>query len=243
MATFVLIHGAWHGGWYWKKVTPLLAAAGHDILTPTLTGLGERVHLAHPGIDLDAHIVDIVNMLAFEEVTDAVLVGHSYGGMVITGVADRVPEQIRHLVYLDAFVPANGESLLDHLTPELAARFEEEVRAQGEGWYIPPGSVEGYGVTDPVDIAWTGPKLVPQPIETFRQPVRLQSASPPSTACTYILCNQFEGFSAFAERVKHQPGWRCRDLPTGHNAMITMPRELAGLLLETVEAPATDTVG
>lgn len=232
MATYVLIHGAWHGGWYWKKVAPLLCAAGHDVLTPTLTGLGERAHLTHPGIDLDTHIADIVNVLAFEEVTDAVLVGHSYGGMVITGVADRVPEQVRHLVYLDAFIPANGESVNDHLPAELVARFEEDVRARGEGWCIPFGSPEGYGVTDPTDVAWAAPKLVPQPVETFRQPIRMQRPATPAAASTYILCNQFEGFVGFAERVQHQPGWRCRELPTGHNAMITMPRELADLLLE-----------
>lgn len=232
MATYVLVHGAWHGGWYWKKVVPLLHVAGHDVLTPTLTGLGERSHLPHPGVDLETHITDVLNVLEYEDQYDVVLVGHSYGGMVITGVADRVPEQVRHLVYLDAFIPASGESLFDHLTPELVARFEEDVRAQGEGWSIPPGSPEGYGVADPADIAWAGPKLVPQPVETFRQPVRLQPASPASATCTYILCSQFDGFTRFAKRVQHQPGWRCRDLPTGHCAMITMPRELADLLLE-----------
>lgn len=235
MARFVLVHGARHGGWYWKKVVSLLHAAGHDVFAPTLTGLGERVHLAHPGIDLDTHITDIVNVLVYKDVTDMVLVGHSYGGMVITGVADREPERVRHLVYLDAFVPADGESLIGLLPAERAARFEEDVRAHGEGWYIPFGSLERFGVTDAADLAWATPKLVPQPVETFRQPLRLQHGIPSSIPSTYILCNQFPGFVDIARRVRHQPGWHCYELPRSHNAMSTMPRELTDLLLKTVQ--------
>src|SRR5215211_1043953 len=118
MATFVLVAGAWHGGWCWRKVTPLLRAAGHEVFAPTLTGLGERSHLAHPDVGLTTHIQDIVNLLEYEDLNDVVLVGHSYSGMVITGVAEQVPGRLAHLVYLDAFVPENGQALVDLLPPE-----------------------------------------------------------------------------------------------------------------------------
>src|SRR5215831_5722049 len=137
MATFVLVHGAWHGGWCWKKVTPLLRAAGHEVYTPTLTGLGERVHLASPKVDLTTHIQDVVNVLDYEDLHEVVLVGHSYGGVVIAGVADRVPSRVGHLVYLDAGVPHNGEGYLD-LLPNLRALIEEDSRLNGDGWRVPP---------------------------------------------------------------------------------------------------------
>ncbi len=122
MATFVLVHGGWHGGWCWTRVRPLLRAAGHDVFTPTLTGLGERAHLAHPDIDLDTHIADIINVLEYEELQDAVLVGHSSSGAVITGVVDRAPVHLAQLVYLDALVPADGQSVLDGRLPRCACR-------------------------------------------------------------------------------------------------------------------------
>src|ERR671920_1676946 len=121
MTTFILIHGSMHGGWCWKRVAPLLRAVGHDVYTPTLTGLGERVHLAHPDVDLDTHIRDVLGVLKFEDLHDLVLVGHSYGTMVITGVADRVPERIGHLVYLDGAMASDGQAVLDFFPPEWRA--------------------------------------------------------------------------------------------------------------------------
>ena len=123
--TFVLVHGAWHGGWCWRFVRDLLEKSGHRVHAPSLTGLGERKHLARPDIDLDTHIADIVSLLEMEDLSDVVLVGHSYGGMVITGVADRAPERIGRLVYLDAFVPEDGKCTLDYVVPERAARMRE----------------------------------------------------------------------------------------------------------------------
>ena len=123
MATFVLVHGAWHGGWCWRFVRPLLG--GHDVYAPSLTGLGERKHLARADVDLDTHIADVVSLLEMEDLCDVVLVGHSYGGMVITGAADRAPERIGRLVYLDAFVPENGKCTLDYVVPERAAPIRE----------------------------------------------------------------------------------------------------------------------
>jgi pimeloyl-ACP methyl ester carboxylesterase len=131
MATHVLVHGAWHGGWCWRKVTPLLRAAGHEVYTPTLTGLGERVHLGGPHIDLEMHIQDIVNVLEYGDLRDVILTGHSYGGMVITGVAERAADRLSHLIYLDAFVPSNGESLLGYMPPERGATMTAVAKAEG----------------------------------------------------------------------------------------------------------------
>src|SRR4029450_13175141 len=138
MTTYLLVHGGWVGGWIWNRVAPILRKAGHDVFTPTLTGLGERAHLANPDIDLATHIQDVVSVLEFEDLKRVVLVGHSYGGMVITGVAERTAERLNHLVYLDAFVPRDGQSVADLVSPELAASFEEGVRLSGDGWRIPP---------------------------------------------------------------------------------------------------------
>jgi pimeloyl-ACP methyl ester carboxylesterase len=117
-APIVLVHGAWHGGWCWKRVAPKLRAAGHDVFTPTLTGVGERVHLAGLGVNLDTHITDVLNVLEVEELSDVVLVGHSYAGMVVTGVADRVGGKLRSLIYLDAFVPGDGRNMIDYVAAE-----------------------------------------------------------------------------------------------------------------------------
>jgi pimeloyl-ACP methyl ester carboxylesterase len=241
MAAFVLVHGGWHGGWCWKKVAPLLRAAGHDVHTPTLTGLGERAHLARPDIDLDTHLTDIANLLAYEELADVVLVGHSYAGIVIAGVAARVA----HLVYLDAFVPGDGQALLDLIPSDAAARLAEQARAEGDGWRVPPGPPERYGVTDLADIAWVGPKLVAHPFGTFKQPVWLGHSVPP--AATFILCTGRATphlvLIRTAERVRDEPGWRYRELPTGHDAMITMPRATADLLLEVAALPEVVAAG
>src|SRR5262249_25595660 len=126
MATFVLVHGAWHGGWCWRDVAARLRRAGHDVYAPSLTGLGERAHLARPGIALDDHVQDVVALLQMEALSDVVLVGHSYGGMVVTGAADREAARIRRLVYLDAFVPESGRCVLDYVVPERAAAMRRE---------------------------------------------------------------------------------------------------------------------
>src|SRR5215218_3749420 len=138
MATFVIVHGAWSGGHAWRWLRPLLRAAGHQVFTPALTGLGERSHLANAQIDLDTHVLDVVGVLEYEDLLQVVLVGHSYGGMVITGVADRVPERLAQLVYLDAEVPMDGQSEFDLLPPEERAVYEDAARERGDGWRIPP---------------------------------------------------------------------------------------------------------
>jgi len=235
MATFVLVHGAMHGGWCWKRVVPLLRAADHDVYAPTLTGLGERAHLAHAGIDLDTHVQDVVGVLAYEDLDRVVLVGHSYAGTVVAGVADRLPGRIAHLVYLDAAVAGDGQAVLDLFPPEFQAAERALVEAEGDGWRWPPPDPSVWGIMDPEDAAWVRAKLVPQPFETFTQPLRLVNPAGFAGPKTYIACVAagHDGWrDAMVERARTEPGWRYRELATGHDAMITAPREVADLLLE-----------
>jgi pimeloyl-ACP methyl ester carboxylesterase len=225
--TFVLVHGYWDGGWAWSQVAPLLRAAGHQVYTPTLTGSGERVHLRHPGITLDTHVQDIVNVLRYEDLREVVLVGWSYGGMVITGVAERAPERLAHLVYLDAFVPQDGQSLADLAGPELNAAFEEIARTQGDGWRVPfPWPVnDNRPRTDGL-------------LNPTKQPLAVTNAQARALPRTYIFCSEKpdlqpdDPFAATAQRAREDPAWRYRELSTGHEAVWTMPQELTDLLLE-----------
>ena len=237
MATYVLVHGAWHGGWCWQKVVPLLRAAGHTVSTPTLTGLGERAHLLSPGITLDTHLQDVVNVLAYEDLTEVILVGHSYGGVVITGVAHRIPERLAHLVYLDAFIPADGEAVFDLLRPESGARLLDQARSSGDGWQLPPQPLAAFGVSEAADLHWAGAKVGPHPLTTWQQPVAANNPLAATLARTYIWCADFPGFTRFAERTRTDPTWRYHELATGHDAMITQPGELAQVLLEATTPP------
>jgi pimeloyl-ACP methyl ester carboxylesterase len=169
MTTFVCVHGAWGGGWELKEVATYLRSAGHEVYTPTLTGMGERSHLGRPETNLETYIQDIANVLRYEDLNDVILTGHSFGGMVITGVADRMPERIRHLVYVDAPVPEDGQSLF-MLLPKIMRQSEEAAQAEGEGWRVPPapGIVE-----DPRVKAWAKGRYGFQPIESMQQPIRL----------------------------------------------------------------------
>jgi len=233
-ATYVLVHGAWHGGWCWKRVTPLLRAAGADVYTPTLAGLGERAHRAGPDMDLDTHVQDVVSFLEYEDLHGVVLVGHSYGGMVIRGVADQAPGRLARLVYLDAFLPEDGQALLDFAPPEGRAGMIQLAQARGDGWRIPTRTPEQFGVTVEADVRWVAARLVAQPLQTFLQPLRL-SGSTAAMPRTYIRCAVDEGsspFDQFAERVRRDPSWRYREIATGHDAMITDPAALTALLLE-----------
>lgn len=235
MSTLVLVHGAWHGGWCWRHLATLLRAAGHQVHNPTLTGLGERSHLRTPletGVGLDTHIQDVANVLEYEDLRDVVLVGHSYAGMVITGVADRVADRIRHLVYLDAFVPADGQSLFDISRPERREIFREQAR-QHRG-LIPSPPPQLFGVTDPPAVDWVAARLGPQPVHTFEQPLTLRS-DPAAAALprTYLYCLRgplVPIFEPFAARARTDPGWGYQELITAHDAMITTPHALTAAL-------------
>jgi pimeloyl-ACP methyl ester carboxylesterase len=168
---FVLVHPAWHGAWFWKKVVPLLRARGHLVFTPTLTGLGERSHLARAEIGLEMHVNDVVNVLKYEDLREVVLVGHSSSGVVITGAADRAPQQIAHVIYLDAFVPEDGQAVLDLITPDRRQSFEGLVKTEGKGWLVPrfaqpPWETivrDMWGVTHDDDVRWMLDRLGPRP--------------------------------------------------------------------------------
>jgi pimeloyl-ACP methyl ester carboxylesterase len=225
---FVMVHPAWHGGWCWKKVLPLLRAAGHDVFTPTLTGLGERVHLLSPDIDLDTHIDDVLGVLEYEDLHDVALVGHSSSGMVITGVAARALDRISRLVYLDAFLPEDGKALRDYAPAKM---LDEMVRTRGDGWRLPPFMfARDFGITDSSDAEWVDALLGDQPYRTFTQPVDLGGTSLDGIQREYILTTHGT-FEPHAERAKQQ-GFVYHELFTaGHHAMVTQPDALADLLL------------
>jgi len=232
-ATFVLVHGAWHGGWCWKKLTPILRAAGHEVFAPTLTGMGERSHLINPQINLDTHIQDITNVLEYEDLHNVILVGHSYGGMVISGVAAKAGSRLAQLVYLDAFLPENGKALQDYAPP-----LAELVQAQGAGWRLSSAwmgtPTEMFGVKESADLAWVTPRLGDQPYKTFTQPVQLATNTDKPLKQTYIHLTKGPPFEEAAARAKKQ-GVRFYELfSAGHDAMVTQPKELAKILFELV---------
>jgi pimeloyl-ACP methyl ester carboxylesterase len=210
---------------------PLLAAAGHQLVTPTYTGVGERVHLANPEVDLETHIADMLGVLQFRDLENIILIGHSYGGMVATGVADRARGRIAQLVYLDAFVPRDGESLSDLLPPERAQEMRARAKA-GDGWRIPPNPMPPD--TPEADAAFAAPRRVPQPLKTFEQRLRLTNGEPVPPR-HYIYCKRNapgDGFRRFYERAQSEPGWRAYALDASHNPHVTAPDALTALLSE-----------
>ena len=229
MSTYVLVHGAWGGAHGWRKVRRLLQHAGHQVYTPCLTGQGERVHLASRDVDLSTHIQDVANAIWYEDLTDIVLVGHSYGGMVVTGVADKLPERIRHLVFLDAFQPTDGQSLYD------IARGPSNSTAADADWRVVP-PVRNEDANNP-DVLWAKPRRHPQSRATFDEKVKLSRPleDQPFTL-TYIVASERPDPSPFfdqtAERLRGSPRWTVRQVAGGHSMQITHPRELADLLLE-----------
>ena len=228
MATLVIAHGAWSAGWAWKKMRPRLRERGHEVWTPTYTGLGERAHLASRDVTLDTHIQDVCALLVMEDLQDVILVGHSYGGMVATGVADREPARIARLVYLDAFVPRDGQSVLDLQPPAIRERMVSGV-LDGDGWRLPPNPPPPDTSAD--DLAWMTPRRMGQPAKTGEQPIRLTGAVE-RVPRTYIYCTQprpGDVFRQFAERAQAD-GWPYFEIDASHNPHITAPDALAALL-------------
>ena len=231
--TYVLVHGAFHGGWCWRRVADLLRAAGQCVFTPTCTGTGERFHLMTAQGGLDTLVADVVNVLIFEELTDVILVGHSFGGAVITAAADCEPERLRHLVFLDGVVLEDGECALDHLPPGLAAQRRRDAVRTSHGLTIPPPPPEAFGVTDENDAAWLRRRLTPQPLATYTDALHLSAPLGNGVAKTYIACTN-PGYAPLRishDRALAQPGWHWQELPTGHDAMITAPNAVAAVLL------------
>jgi len=227
--TFVLVHGAWHSGQCWSRVVPLLGASGSRVFAPTLTGYGETRHLLSPDVGLGTHVADVVKLLVDEDLGDVVLVGHSYAGMVISGVANEVPERIARLVYLDAMVPVDGESALDVLPVSRTMI--------GDDWRVPapPAPFGLFGLTDAADIAWLNTMVSDQSALCLREPVAMDNPALSQIPRTHVHCTVkppgVEPRPVPAVQPNGDPA-DVRELPTGHDCMITMPAELAGLLLD-----------
>lgn len=236
-APIVLVHGAWQGGWCWRRVIERLRGTDHAVFAPTLTGLGERSHLAGPHVGLTTHIADVVGLIEAEELDGVILCGHSYGGMVVTGVADRLLGRIAALVYLDAFVPEDGDSMLTIQGPERAARLLQGVQESGEEWRIKPLPASYFAVGDAADAAWIDRRSVDQPIGTFAEPLTLTGAWQKVPQLTYIRAAGHKNgpFGRYAEKFARDPRWRYHEVPCGHSVMIDMPDALAALLLDTAQ--------
>ena len=234
MNPFVLVHGSNGGGWVWKWVAPLLREAGHEAYAPTLSGLSDRAHLLKCGIDLGTHISDVANLLVYEDLSDVILVGNSYAGMVISGVAAHVPERLRLLVYLDAYVPDAGQSAVD-LWPEERRAAAQEADPTGEGLAQPP-PLSLFGVSEPGLVDWVDARLTPHPIGTYTQPVPPGDAASAALERTFVYCTGNPSttpdvFGPSAEKARSL-GWEVREMAAGHVAMLTAPEELSALLLE-----------
>lgn len=240
-ATVVIVHCAWWGAYLWQKVRRQLEAAGHEVLTPTLTGLSQRSHLTGLGgkeIDLDLHIQDVLAVLEWEELHNVRIVGHSYSGLVATAVADRAPERIAEIVYVDAFVPENGQRMLDLMPTPVRAGFEQQVQTLPDRRQVlPPRQFDylgrrGEGSLSEEDIRHELARFQLQPWATFTQPVRLAGAGA-KVPRTYIHCIDKGGpepFGRFAAQARVL-GWPLYELSTGHFPMLTTPYELAELLV------------
>ena len=231
---FVLVHGAWHGAWCWSRVLPRLRAAGHDAHAVTLTGVGDRVHLLSRDIRIATHVADVVGLIVCEELTDVVLVGHSYGGMVITGVADRMeaehPGVLRHLVYVDGSAPRSGESWSSPHKPEVVAARVAAAEANG-GLALPQPDARVFGLEGP-DRDWVNRRMTPQPFGLYRDPLVFDEARVDRLPRTFIDCNQpaFPNIDAMRRRVRSEPGWNVVEIATGHDVMVSEPARLAQVL-------------
>lgn len=229
MATIVVAHGAWSAGWAWRRMHPLLAARGHRLWTPTYTGLGERAHLARPDNDLETYILDVLGVIETEELDDVILVGHSFGGVVATGVADRVRSRIAHLCYLDAFIPQAGRSHLDLLPEARRQEIRESAARDGDGWLVPPAPTPPDTAVE--DQAWIARHRRSQSLASFETPLRLRHGEL-TVPRSYVYCRRCppgDPFRPFAERARAE-GWRSFELDASHSPHVTAPHELADVL-------------
>jgi pimeloyl-ACP methyl ester carboxylesterase len=233
MSTFLLCQGGWRGGWYWKRVAGILRAEGHQVLTPSYTGLGERAHLLTPDVGLDTHIDDILGVIRCEELEDFVLVGRSYGGMVVTSVADRVYDKISSLIYLDAALPRDGQSMTDLVGGEADA-LRARADADGEGWKIPFPTAAERGIEDEADRAWIDRLSGFHPLATLTQPLTIAGNHLKIANKAYILASENDPspFHQFADWTRAQADWRTAEIACHHMPMISMPAETARLLME-----------
>ena len=233
--TFVLVHGAFHGGWCWRAVAQSLRDAGQTVFTPTLTGLGERRHLISAELTVDVFAADIINLIEIEDLSDVVLVGHSFGGIVISGVADRMPERLQQLIYLDAVTPLAGKSLFEMMPEaERRARLAALARVPDGSVRVPPPPAASFGIVDTARAAWVAARLTPHPTGGYTSPVTLTHSIGNGVPVAYIRCTDpvFPINDPCAAFARAQPGWQYREIATGHDAMISAPGETAAMLLE-----------
>jgi len=230
-AKFVLIHGAWMGGWCWRDVALILRDAGHLVFTPTLTGLGERAHLLNPAVRLSTFIDDVCAVLECEELRDVILVGHSFGGLVASGVVDRMPKSVKRLVFYDGLIAKHGQSAITLLPPMVQAQRgstddPEELR-------MPVPAPEKFGLFEPEHVAWALRRATPHPLNSYTEPLALRHPVGNGVPVTYIAGTNpwYAPLAGVREWVKKQPDWTWRELPTGHAPMISAPEILAGELL------------
>jgi len=238
MAPFVLVHGGRHGGWCWQRVATRLRDAGHEVCVPTLTGSGERAHLLTPQVGLDTHVRDLVAVFEYEDITGAVLVAHSYGGMVACGAMEEIAERVRSLVLLDAHLPRKGESVFDLNGPERAGAMIALADESGEGWFIPPADARRYGVTDAADRAWINARMTAQPLKTYQDPSGSTDRAW-SHPGLFIECVPSALEPHLLERARARsdadPQIGYRVLAASHNAMVTAPDELTALLIKALD--------
>lgn len=227
----VLVHGAWHGAWCWRRVAPLLRAAGHEVFAPTLTGLADKAHLLTREVNLATHVNDVLGLIETEELSDVVLVGHSYAGMLITGVVDRMPQRLRSLVYLDAFVPQSGKRLIDYAAPARRAAMVSAGEASG---FVDPPPATVFGLKEgTADMAWVTRRMSKHPYATMADALHLRGDDGAQVQRTYIYCSSppTGSFEQFAVALRDDPRWRFHEFNTGHDCMVTEPAATARLIL------------
>ena len=233
MADIVLVHGGWHGGWVWRDVLPRLEAAGHRVIAPTMTGLGERRHLASEDVTPDVHVADIVNAIRWADMTDVVLVGHSYAGYIITAVAGQMPERIASLVYLDAFVPeTSGECVFSAWPPERIEAIKASLKG---GFLVPPSGIENWSA-DPETRAWLTRMATPHPIRCFTEGPALTGREREVKRRLYLWCAELDPspFRPFYDKFRKDPDWRVAKLDCLHDAMLEVPDELTWEIISMV---------
>jgi pimeloyl-ACP methyl ester carboxylesterase len=231
VSTFLFVPGAWLGGWCWRDVAPPLRAAGHTVVMPTLTGLGERAHLLSPEIGLNTHVADVLALIHYRALDDLTLIGHSYGGTVITAVAERVPERIRRLVYLDASIPLDDQSNNDVVGSEMAGQLRASAIADGDGWKVPPAPYVVSRLSGDALRSWVADRLTPHPLRVFDDAVHLNSPEAAALPRAFIRTTQsplYDRLFAYAR----EAGWYCREIGGGHYSMFTQPVVVASALME-----------
>jgi pimeloyl-ACP methyl ester carboxylesterase len=231
--TFVLVHGAFHGGWCWQRVARRLVAQGHVAYAPSLTGTGDRAHLMSRTLGIETFVTDVTNLIVSEELADVVLVGHSFGGRVIAGVADQMPERLQRLIFVDGALPTSGVSMLDAMAPEIRTARIARAEAFSGGMSVPPPDPARFGLREPEDLEWVGRRMTPHPAGVEASALTLANALGNGLPCTYAHCVDppFVTVADAAARAKEQPGWRYVELATGHEAMVSAPEAVAELLM------------